>query len=260
VAANSCLPAVRCFVADEREPQVDGTAQESFSLAERLASAYYEWLHDDQRHHDTNFEPVGIVLFSVIAGVTLIIAADILVGFASALNQDAWALVGITTEWAQLPVAVVLLGASLLGWFQCSRTCDEFEAYLNQDESDQREADDIDQTMTLLLRRLNRSRIALACLAVLGLVTAAAGIATVVWYFHSNMNFAVRTPWYGHVAYVAGGLAVGIPALACVVIASRGWARGSYLLRADEPDEAFEDEPESPAEAETDSLATPGSR
>jgi hypothetical protein len=108
----------------------------------------------------------------------------------------------------------------------------------------------IDQTMTSVLRRLNRSRLALACIAVLGLVTAVAAIAAVVWNFHSNLNFAGRAPLYGYVAYVAEGLATVIPALACLVIAARAWARGSYLLRADEPDPAYEDEPEQPAEPE----------
>jgi lysylphosphatidylglycerol synthetase-like protein (DUF2156 family) len=238
-------------VADEQEPPVGEAAQESLSLAERLARAYYDWRHDEQRHRENWFEPVEMVLFAVIVGVTLIIAADILVGFASALNQDAWTLVGITTQWAQLPIAIALLGASLLGWYQCSRSCDEFESYLNQGGSDQGDTDDIDQTMTVLLRRLNLTRLALACIVVLGLVTAVAAIATVVWYFHSNMNFAGRTPWYGHVAYVAGGLAVVIPALACTVIAARAWARTSYLLMTDETDAAYEDEPEQPAEPES---------
>jgi hypothetical protein len=55
---------------------------------------------------------------------------------------------------------------------------------------------------------------------------------------------------YGYVAYVAERLATVIPALACLVIAARAWARGSYLLRADELDPAYEDEPEQPAEPE----------
>ena len=74
---------------DEQEPTVEGTGQESLSLAERLARAYYDWLHDDQRHREKRFEPVGMVLFAIISGVTLVIAADLLVGFASVLNQDA---------------------------------------------------------------------------------------------------------------------------------------------------------------------------
>jgi hypothetical protein len=40
------------------------------------------------------------------------------------------------------------------------------------------------------------------------------------------------------------------PTSACILIAARAWAGGSYLLRADEPDAAFEDEPEQPAEHE----------
>ena len=237
-------------MADEREPTDDGTAPESLSLAERLARAYYDWLHDGQRHA-SRFEPVGLVLFAVIAGVALVIAADLLVAFANVLNQDAWTVLGVATEWAQLPIAVVLLGASLLGWYQCSRACDEYERYLNQDGSDQGEVDDIVRTMNFLLRRLNRSRLALACIGVLGLVTAVAGISVVVWYFHTNMNFPNGTPWYGQIAYVAGGLAVVIPALACTVIATRAWARGSYVLMADETDAGYEEKPEQPAEPES---------
>jgi endogenous inhibitor of DNA gyrase (YacG/DUF329 family) len=37
----------------------------------------------------------------------------------------------------------------------------------------------------------------------------------------------------------------------CLVIAKRAWARGSYLLMADEQDAAYEDEPEQPAEPES---------
>jgi hypothetical protein len=238
-------------VADEPELPVDEATQESLSLAERLASAYYDWLHDEQRHRGKRFEPVEMVLFAVIAGVTLIIAAELLTGFASALNLGAWALVGITTQWAQLPFAVVLLGASLLGWYQGTRCCDEFERYLDQGESDQDETDDIDQAVTSLLGRVSRSRLALVCLAVLGFVTSVAAVANVVWDFQANLNFGSRAPWYGKVAYVAEGLAIVIPALVCLMIAKRAWTRTSYLLLADETDAVYEDETEQPAEPES---------
>jgi hypothetical protein len=242
-------------VTGEREPTVVGTAQESLSLAERLANAYSAWLHDDLRPRRRRFEPLEIVLFSAIAGVTFIIIAQLLAGFATVGNQDAWNLIAVTTQWAELPVAIALLGASLLGWYQSARCCDEFEMYLNQDEPDQDETGDnlaivIDQAMTLLLRRLTRSRSALACIGVLALLTAAAAIAGVVWEFHSTPGFVSRPPWYGYVAYVAEGLATVIPSLACLMIAARAWAGGSYLLRADEPAAAFEDAPEQPAEHE----------
>ena len=141
----------------KREPPVGATAQESLSLAERLARAYYDWLHDDQRHREKRFEPVGMVLFAIISGVTLVIIAQLLAGFATVGNQDAWNLIAVTTQWAELPVAIALLGASLLGWYQSARCCDEFEMYLNQDEPDQDETADnlaivIDEAMTLLLR------------------------------------------------------------------------------------------------------------
>jgi hypothetical protein len=242
-------------VTGEREPTVVGTGQESLSLAERLARAYYDWLHDKQRHREKRFEPIEMVLFSVTAGVTLIIVGEVLGAVANVGSQDAWTLVGITSQWAQPPIAFVLLGASLLGWYQSTRSCDEFETYLDQDEQDQDKPDgklaaEVDQTTTWLLRRLNRSRLALACIAVLGLVTIAAAIAAAVWQFHA-LPFPNRMPWYWYVGYVAVCLAVVIPALACVMIAARAWARTSYLLLADETDEAFEDEPEQPAEPES---------
>jgi len=74
-------------------------------------------------------------------------------------------------------------------------------------------------------------RLALACIAVLGLVTAVAAIAAVVWNFHSNLNFAGRAPLYGYVAYVAERLATVIPALACLVIAARGLGTGFLLAQ-----------------------------
>jgi hypothetical protein len=104
--------------------------------------------------------------------------------------------------------------------------------------------------MTLLLRRLTRSRLALAWIGLLALLTAAAAIAGVAWEFHLTPSFVSRPPWYGYVAYVAEGLATVIPSLACLLIAARAWAGGPYLLRADEPDAPFEDEPEQPAEHE----------
>ncbi len=238
-------------MADELVPTADGTAQESLSLEERSAGAYYDWLHDDQQHREKRFEPVEMVLFAIIAGVTLIVVGEVLGAVANVGSQDAWTLVGITSQWAQPPIAFVLLGASLLGWYHCTRSCNEFERYLNQDEPDQDKADnklaaEVDQTMAWLLRRLNRSRLAFACTAVLGLVTTAAAIAAAVWQLHA-LPFPNRLPWYWYVGYVAVCLAVVIPALVCTVIAARARTRASHLFMADVPDAAHEDEPEQTA-------------
>ena len=65
------------------------TAQESRSLAKRLARAYYDWLYDEQRR-ERWFEPIGLVLFAVIAGITIVIAANLLLGLADVGNEDAW--------------------------------------------------------------------------------------------------------------------------------------------------------------------------
>ncbi len=42
-----------------------------------------------------------------------------------------------------------------------------------------------------------------------------------------------------------------MPRIRATASAKRAWARGSYLHMADEPDAAYEDEPEQPAEPES---------
>jgi hypothetical protein len=120
----------------------------------------------------------------------------------------------------------------LLGSYQTRRSCDEIDTYLNQDETypeapgNEKGTDEIQEVMTSLLRHLNRSRSALACIAVLGLLTATAAVTALVGAFHASPGYIGRPPWYGYLAFVAESLAVIIPALACVVIAPRAWARG----------------------------------
>ena len=238
---------------DVHDPDDVGIEDDSLSPAERIGGALSAWLHRDPRRRKSRFEPVEIVLFASVLGIALIIVAAIGDGFALGGSAGVWDLLQATTGWAQLPVVALILGAALLAWYQNERRCDEFETYLRQDEADQDAVDDdkrarnIDQVMTLLLRGLNRSRLAVACIGILALLTAAAAVAILVAELHAGNTFGGGSRWYSYLAYAAQCLAALIPALAGVVIAVRAWARGSYLLRDDDTDEPVEDEPELPA-------------
>jgi len=219
--------------------------EESLSPAEHFASAFSSWLHGDPRHRKTRFEPVEIVLFAIVAGAALVIIASVSNGFAFVGTQDVWGLLIATTAWAQLSLAIFLLGAALLGRYQSERCCDEFEMYLNDDETDRGAAEDdkshsdMDQAMSLLLRRLNRSRLAVGCIGVLALVTTVGAVVALIGVLHQGG----QRVWYGYLSEIALYLATVIPALACMVLAGRAWARGSYLLRADDTDALYKDEP-----------------
>lgn len=237
-------------VADEPDGPVDGFEDNSLSPAERIGSAFSDWLHGDPQRRKRRFEPVEIVLFAIVVAVAFIIIAASSDAFALGANVGAWELLQATTAWAQLPLAALLLGAALLAWYANDRVCDEFQMYLRQDESvadDDTLAGDIDQAMTLLLRALNRSRTAVACIGSLALLTAVAAVGLLVGSLHSGGTFGGALPWESYLTYVAQCVAALAPALACVVIASRAWARGSYLLRLDDADESSEDEPAAPA-------------
>lgn len=251
-ASPGGIGAVQCPVADEPEQPAGTVEDDSLSPAERVGNAFSDWLHDRPRRRRRRFEPVEIALFSVIAGVTLIIVAGLVAAFTNFWSAGAWTLIGVTTQWAQLPIAAVLLGACLLASYQNRRACDELGSCLNQDETYEGEREElsaeVEQTMTSLVRHLNRARVALACIAVLGLLTATAAVAELVGAIHTLPGFIERPRWWGYIAFVAGSLAVIIPALACVVIAPRGWVRGSDLLSGNDADAPFEDEPEHPAE------------
>jgi hypothetical protein len=240
-------------VADVRDPDDGGIEYDPPTPAERIGSALSDWLHGHPRVSKSRFEPVEIVLFAIVVGIAFIIVAAVSENFALGASVDAWEVLQATTGWAQLPLVAPLLGAALLAWYQNERRCKEFEMYMRQGEVDQGAADDedeaadIEQAMTLLLRGLNRSRLAVACIGSLALLSVAAATGLLVGSFHSGDNSGASLPWESYLAFVAQFLAAVIPALACVVIAQRAWARGSYLLRDDDTDELFEDEPELPA-------------
>ena len=165
-------------------------------------------------------------------------------------NWNATELVDVFTRWATLPVAAALLGAGLLAKFQSRRRCDELERCLGEQEGDEggsdEEAVDIDTgDMARLWRSLRRTRWVTVAIAILGLVTAIAAMTSLISVFSStSVNVVANTPWYGYLGDVLGRLASAIPALTCLLIAPRGWARGSALLSDDvDLDESFGDEP-----------------
>ncbi len=236
-------------MADEPEPTADEAEQESLSLAERLANAYNDWLHDQRRHQRRwHVAPVEVALLAVIVAVALLVLAGIMNGVAywsGSGVKDVTALFGVSTTWADLPLAATLLGATLLAQYQCGRICDDFESYATYDDTLGNAPDgaEIDQVISLS-KRLRRARLAIVGIAFLGLVTAVAAVANLIWELYFTASSNLSTPWYGYLGEVLARLSAVIPALTCLVIAPRGWGRGSYLLSADEPDAASEDVPD----------------
>ena len=169
-------------------------------------------------------------------------------------GNEAAFVIHAVTQWADLPVALGLLGAALLAWYQTERSCAQIENWLREDEwyegtlNDEELAAEIDRIVASGLRRLRRQRFAVVCVGLLGLLTAAASLTFLYWVFTLGANSAL-SPW-GYLSVVLSRLPVGVPALACVVIAPTIWARSSDLLRRDDSGAGFKDEPEHPAAPE----------
>jgi len=237
-------------VADVNDPRDNGIEDDSLSPAERISRAFSDWLHGRARVRKRQLEPVEIVLFAIVAGIVFIIVAAVSEVFALGTSVGAWELLQATTGWAQLPLVAPLLGTALLAWYLNERRCDRFEMYMRQDEADQRASDDegsaadIEQAMTLLLRGLNRSRFAIACIGVLAVLTVLGAVGLLVGSLHSGGSFGASLPWESYLTFVAQCASALIPALACVVISARSWARGSYLLNLDDAEEPVGDKPE----------------
>jgi hypothetical protein len=241
-------------VADVRDPD-DNVIDDSLSPAERIGGALSDWLQDRPRHQrHWRVNPTEAALVAVVIAVTLLVVSGVLGSWSywsTTNNRDVTQLIEIITLWADVPIGLALLGAALLAQYQSRRSCDEFELYLGEDETDDDDLDEgIDiEHLTRLLRSLRRTRLATMVIAILGFLTAVAAMTSLIWVFSSTgVSAGTKTPWYGYLGYVLARLAAAIPALACLVIAPRGWARGSRLLKADEADAPFEDEPELPAE------------
>jgi hypothetical protein len=239
-------------VADVRDPD-DGGIGDSVSPAERIGGALSDWLQDRPRHQrHWRVDPTEAALVAVVIAVTLLVVSGPLGSWSywsTTNNRDVTQLIEITTLWADVPIGLALLGAALLAQYQSRRSCDEFGLYLGEDETDDDALDediDIDH-LTRLMRSLRRARLATVVIAILGFLTAVATMTSLIWVFSSTGVNAGITPWYGYLGIVLARLAAAIPVLACLVIAPRGWARGSRLLKANEADASFEDEPELPA-------------
>ena len=241
-------------VADTHDPEDDGIEEDSPSPAERAADELSEWLSDRQRPRRWRVDPTEAALAAVIVAVASLIVAAGLGAWSywssPPSSRDATELVDVLTRWATLPVAAALLGAGLLAKYQSRRSCDELERRFGEQEgdddgSDEEEVDIDTGDMARLWRGLRRTRWATVAIAILGLVTAIAAMTTLISVFSStSVNVAANTPWYGYLGDVLGSLAAAIPALTCLLIAPRGWARGSALLSDDaDLDESFGDEP-----------------
>jgi hypothetical protein len=242
-------------VADQHDPTVGGIDEVSHSPAERTSHVPSRGRQDDvEQQPRRTVLPTEFVLLSVIAAVALLVVSGLVQGFGVSPQQgvslwDLWG--GAATQWANVPLAVTLLGAALLASYQSLHCCDEIERCLDEREAVRDATHDAElalepvSALTWGVRHLRRSRWALISLAVLGLATAAASITHLVWEFAVDGYGSPGTTWYAKSDVVALTVAVVIPALACVVIAPKVWGRGSELLRAD-PEGWFENEPEHP--------------
>jgi hypothetical protein len=249
--------AVPCLVADEPKGPSDEDQEDGLSPAERIGRVASDWLHDRPRPYRWGLEPVEVAMFAVIAAVVLSVLAGVLqaIDLYEPLegNQAAF-VIDAVTQWADLPVALGLLGAALLAWYQTERSCIQVENWLRDDEwyegtlKDEELAAEIDGIVSTGLRRLRRQRFAAVCIGLLGLLTAAASLTLLYWVFTLGANSALNA--WGYFALVLSRLPVVVPALACVVIAPSIWARGSDLLRRYDSGVGFKDEPEHPAAPE----------
>ena len=244
--------AVPCLVADEPKGPSDEDQEDGLSPAERIGGAVSDWLHDRPRRQRWSLEPVEVAMFAVIAAVVLSALAGALSAIDLPLegNQAAF-VIDVVTQWADLTVALGLLGAALLAWYQTERSCAQIENWLRDDEwyegtlNDEELAAEIDRIVATGLRRLRRQRFAVVCIALLGLLTAAASLTFLYWLFTLGANSSL-SPW-GYLSAVLSRLPVVVPALACVVIAPSIWARGSDLLRRDDSGVGFKGRARAPS-------------
>jgi hypothetical protein len=211
-----------------------------------------------ERQGDSWAWPTELVLVAVIAAVVLLVVSSLLLGFGVSPQQgvsfwDLWG--GPVTQWADVPLAIVLLGAALLASYQSLHGGEEVGAILDAQEAvrgasgEGEPADEVVAELTSGLRHLRRSRLALVCLALLGLLTAAAAVTHLVFELGDGY-VSPSTAWYAKGEFVALAVAAAVPALACVAIAARAWGGGSRPLSRDGPHERFDDEPEHPVEPE----------
>jgi hypothetical protein len=185
-----------------------------------------------------------MALFALIFAVAALIASGLLAGLGVSslknlqLNESDY-LVNVMTQWASLPIALALLGAALLAWYQLSRSLSEIDRYESPgDEQSGEKLEVLERDITSARGHLRRGRFAVFCTAVLALLTAAASIARLAWEFYyarlGTLGQGVR--WFSYAEIVIGCVAVVIPALGCVVLGPFVWKGGSREAAADDGD------------------------
>jgi hypothetical protein len=223
--------------------------------------AFSAWRNDRPRRERTKrLEPVEIALFSLIVAVALLVAGGLLSGLAASssaapgMNGTDY-LVEVMTQWASLPLALALLGAMLLAWYQVDRSSSDIDRYeAPNDNWDPGQLHSFELCLASALSHVRRMRFAVVCVAVIAVATAGASIARLAWEFYDAGLGALGqgVQWYTYAEIVIGCIAVVIPALTCIVLGPLVWTRGSRLLEAaddEDGDEAFEDDPVGPVKS-----------
>jgi hypothetical protein len=104
-------------VADFHDPDDDGI-EGSLSPAERSGDALSDWLQDRPRRQRTwRIETTEVVLVVGVVAIVLFVISYVLNGWAiwaATNNKDVTALVELLTNWANMLIALPLLGVALL--------------------------------------------------------------------------------------------------------------------------------------------------
>jgi hypothetical protein len=130
-------------------------------------------------------------------------------------------LVEVMTQWASLPLALALLGAMLLAWYQVDRSSSDIDRYeAPNDNWDPGQLHSFELCLASALSHVRRMRFAVVCVAVIAVATAGASIARLAWEFYDAGLGALGqgVQWYTYAEIVIGCIAVVIPALACIVL------------------------------------------
>lgn len=249
-------------------PDPEETEEESLSPAERMGNAISDWLRDRPRGQ-RRYDPLEVALFALVVALSLYVLIPILNIWGLTLPtgspfyplSDGTVLVDLTTAWASLPVAVIVLGTSLLARHQIGRYAGEVEACAEASDDCESEEDlaDLDELVWSDLGHLRRARVAVGASTVLAALTVIAALVMLAWtlanaQFSLNPNLVETTyqskEWYGYTQVVLASLVVVVPALAAVLISPRPWARASGVLAAAKQDPARDE-----TEAEGDPVA-----
>ena len=141
-------------------------------------------------------DPVEVALFAAVVAVAVVILAALCNAFAFANPSlapyaSADYLVGAMTGWASLPIAAVLLAASVVGWFQVERYSDEIE--LCHDAAGHWVPEELDEIVAADLGHLRRSRVAIVCTTVFAIMAMVAALVLLSWQL-SDMTTEYLVP------------------------------------------------------------------